>query len=228
MAVACTCQQCGTGFTVCPSVIKNGNGKYCSVACYGLSKSKNNRGENSPHWRGGQVACTCEQCGKIFAVRPSKIRNGSGKYCSRACYDLSSKRVTCTCEQCGKAFTVKPSGIKRGGGKYCSRACQGLAKSQNTRGENNPSWRGGHKYYRGPNWGQQRKLAYERDQGVCQNCGKKTPKGGIGFQVHHIKPYRLFRGDYLAANQLTNLITLCPSCHRRAEFGKIAVQPYLL
>jgi len=95
------------------------------------------------------------------------------------------------------------------------------------RGAKNPEWRGGKSDYRGENWTQQRKLAYNRDNGVCQHCGKKPQKGKRKFQVHHIKPFRLFDGDYEAANQLTNLITLCESCHGKAEHGKIAVQPHL-
>jgi DEAD/DEAH box helicase domain-containing protein len=46
------------------------------------------------------------------------------------------------------------------------------------------------------------------------------------LHVHHIRPFREYgyvRGQnehYLIANQLENLITLCPSCHRRAEAGQ--------
>jgi DEAD/DEAH box helicase domain-containing protein len=34
--------------------------------------------------------------------------------------------------------------------------------------------------------------------------------------VHHKIPFRTF-ASYQQANQLSNLVTLCPSCHRRAE-----------
>jgi DEAD/DEAH box helicase domain-containing protein len=45
------------------------------------------------------------------------------------------------------------------------------------------------------------------------------------LHVHHRRPFRDFGYEpglndlYLQANQLENLITLCPSCHRRAEQG---------
>ena len=34
--------------------------------------------------------------------------------------------------------------------------------------------------------------------------------------------------NYKEANQLDNLITLCPSCHKKAEHGKISLQLRLL
>ncbi len=66
----------------------------------------------------------------------------------------------------------------------------------------------------GPNWSAQRDLARARDDYRCQLCG--TPEGGRSHDVHHKIPFRTF-SSYLQANQLQNLITLCPSCHRRAE-----------
>ncbi len=66
----------------------------------------------------------------------------------------------------------------------------------------------------GPNWSAQRDLARARDGYRCQFCG--TPEGGRSHDVHHKIPFRTF-SSYLQANQLQNLITLCPSCHRRAE-----------
>ena len=61
-------------------------------------------------------------------------------------------------------------------------------------------------------------------------CSKKSwPDGVIGLSariagrengqahhVHHKIPFRSFP-SFIQANQLDNLITLCPSCHLRAE-----------
>jgi DEAD/DEAH box helicase domain-containing protein len=74
----------------------------------------------------------------------------------------------------------------------------------------------------GPNWQTQRRLALERDSARCRTCGAT----GEVLHVHHIRPFREYgyirgRNDqYQQANQLENLITLCPSCHRRAEAGQ--------
>ncbi len=66
----------------------------------------------------------------------------------------------------------------------------------------------------GPNWRQQRELARQRDRYRCQVCGiEETDRA---HHVHHKTPFRLF-ASYEQANQLNNLITVCPSCHRRIE-----------
>ncbi|MCA9973895.1 MAG: DEAD/DEAH box helicase, partial [Anaerolineales bacterium] len=90
----------------------------------------------------------------------------------------------------------------------------------------------------GPNWQQQRKLALARDGHRCRTCGAaaelagqepggQAPGGkGAVLHVHHIRPFRDYgyvRGEndhYLQANELDNLVTLCPSCHRQAEAGQ--------
>ncbi|MBP7041482.1 MAG: DEAD/DEAH box helicase [Chloroflexi bacterium] len=89
----------------------------------------------------------------------------------------------------------------------------------------------------GPNWQTQRQKALERDGYRCRMCGAmgKDPSGfpkpegsTITLHVHHIRPFREFnytRGvneNYLDANKLENLSTLCPSCHRQAEEGQQA------
>jgi DEAD/DEAH box helicase domain-containing protein len=68
----------------------------------------------------------------------------------------------------------------------------------------------------GPNWPAQRNQARARDGYRCQNCG--APEQGRAHHVHHKIPFRGF-ASYLQANQMDNLVTLCPACHRRAELG---------
>jgi len=82
----------------------------------------------------------------------------------------------------------------------------------------------------GPDWPAQRDRARARDGYRCQNCG--LPEGGRALStsqgsalgasqgqahhVHHKVPFRAF-ASYQQANQLDNLVTLCPRCHRHAE-----------
>ncbi len=66
----------------------------------------------------------------------------------------------------------------------------------------------------GHNWAAQRNRARARDQYCCQICG--APEQGREHDVHHKIPFRTF-ASYEQANQLSNLITLCRSCHRQAE-----------
>jgi DEAD/DEAH box helicase domain-containing protein len=66
----------------------------------------------------------------------------------------------------------------------------------------------------GTNWSVQRDQARARDGYRCQHCGR--PEGKNAHHVHHKTPFRTF-ASYQQANQLSNLVTLCPRCHRRAE-----------
>jgi len=66
----------------------------------------------------------------------------------------------------------------------------------------------------GPDWSQIRKKVLRRDGNRCQVCGSSGH--GQPLHVHHIQPFKSFTSRE-TANQLQNLITLCPSCHRKAE-----------
>lgn len=46
--IECKCLQCDMTFYLFPSHIKNGNGKYCSKACYYKYRPKLITGENNP------------------------------------------------------------------------------------------------------------------------------------------------------------------------------------
>ncbi|HSH00950.1 MAG TPA: DEAD/DEAH box helicase [Anaerolineae bacterium] len=76
----------------------------------------------------------------------------------------------------------------------------------------------------GPNWDEQREKALVRDGGVCRRCGADGREKVL--HVHHVRPFRTFNyvaGEnetYKEANQLGNLVSLCPSCHRMAEEGQ--------
>jgi hypothetical protein len=58
-------------------------------------------------------------------------------------------------------------------------------------------------------WDIIRKKVYKRDNWTCQICGKHCHKN---IQCHHIIPYRHSLDD-----GLSNLITLCVSCHKKEE-----------
>ena len=66
----------------------------------------------------------------------------------------------------------------------------------------------------GSDWTQQRDRARSRDEFRCQVCGLE--EGDREHHVHHKTPFRQFDSPK-AANQISNLVTLCPSCHRRVE-----------
>jgi len=72
----------------------------------------------------------------------------------------------------------------------------------------------------GPHWLRIREQVRMRDNYTCQNCGARETNRD--HDVHHIVPLRSFRSGtgpppYELANRMDNLVTLCPTCHRRAE-----------
>jgi DEAD/DEAH box helicase domain-containing protein len=69
------------------------------------------------------------------------------------------------------------------------------------------------KNYYGPNWQTITKQIKIRDKHTCQNCGKES---NTDLDVHHKKPFKHF-SSVDKANNKDNLITLCKSCHRKAE-----------
>ncbi|MCX6050116.1 MAG: DUF1998 domain-containing protein, partial [Chloroflexi bacterium] len=74
----------------------------------------------------------------------------------------------------------------------------------------------------GPNWQEQRNRVRARDHYRCKRCGAPEPSARQ-HDVHHLIPFRTFgyvRGlneHYQLANQLSNLILVCRTCHQRLE-----------
>lgn len=152
---------------------------------------------------------SCPTCGKVFVTSIAKPLT----YCCHRCADDAKIRaVSKACPVCGKVFSYPPSRKA----KFCSRECE-----YNSRPQHNQ------RIMRGKNWKGQRTHALRRDGYRCCICGCKAKRyEKRTIDVHHIRPYRLFNGDYLSANALTNLITLCRQCHVKVErYGFPCPQP---
>ncbi len=242
-----TCACCGKTFKIPPSRIKK---KFCSKKCqisnpklglsqkhlyelywiklYSLSKISSitkvpiptiyywmNK-YNIPTRQKNPRQTKCDYCGKEFLESLCRAkRKFKHNYCSMKCYGLSKKQepVDLVCRVCGKNFTRAKWEINRGRKDFCSHNCFGIYNN----GEKNPNWKGGWEPYYGPNWNTQRVATLKRDNYKCVNCGSEK-----GLNIHHTTPFRLFgRERYLDANSLSNLTTLCISCHSRLESGGI-------
>lgn len=79
------CMTCEKSFFADPYDIRIGFGKFCSRECASKWRSEHYRGKNSWNWKGGEVQRICLTCGKHFTIKPSLIKSGGGKYCSRSC-----------------------------------------------------------------------------------------------------------------------------------------------
>lgn len=204
--VTLTCLQCGKKFQVIES--KAEETKYCSMQCQRASHRKE------------KIRLICATCGKEFFAVPSKADH---KFCSRACLykALSVTRVCKICSFCGKDFYVIPS--RKETAKFCSHECYSKWRSKNIRGTKHPNWKGGYQEYYGPNWREQRNRARKRDGYQCQICGITEKELGHQLDVHHIVPILEFgyivseNDNYLEANALSNLLSVCQSCHSSIE-----------
>ena len=66
----------------------------------------------------------------------------------------------------------------------------------------------------GKNWANIRLKVISRDENQCQIC--RLSYQAPVLHVHHKIPFRSFSDPELA-NEMNNLITLCPTCHKRVE-----------
>ena len=198
------CPICGTLFI--PDHVNRSTSNYCSRHCVFISRRKK------------RVSFRCLTCGKEILKLSCLVRNAERVFCNMDCKiawwrgsnHSSYNSHECICATCGKLFLRTKSRIKDGKKTYCSSRCFGQSEAL-------PSI----DYY-GPNWREQRRKTRKRDQYECQICGRSEEELNERLSVHHRIPFRRFGLiNYLIANQLGNLISLCRGCHRRVEKGKI-------
>lgn len=210
------CKHCGTIITHPPSK----SPRYCSMAC-----------RRSDQRQVGH----CETCGTEF----TRKRSEAGRFCSRKCHPgrprdeskwttkecpgcgkefecpswrdvahcsrecrTKATNVTTNCPECGVEFTFPQSWPRT----FCSRKCYGRARTDLDEGG---------KVYYGANWQMQRAMAIVRDEGTCVDCDETE-----NLAVHHVVAVRKFAGDWMAANHIDNLVTVCPTHHLARHGGR--------
>lgn len=215
-----SCKNCGKKAKVWFSRPSKNN--FCSSKCF----YDYNRGENNPKWR-PKIERVCKICKKRYNVSSSRKES---VVCSIKCRKLWEKisrpsgkdsphhkpKVLKMCINCGSHFDAYP--YRADERRFCSRYCYGKWISNNLVGKDAPHWKGGHIPYYGPNWKVQRRKALYRDNNECTLCRVKKGARGRALSIHHIRPFREFE-DYVEANKLKNLITVCDDCHNILERG---------
>lgn len=226
--VTCHCNFCNTEFETTPYQFRRNKNNFCSAICRDEWKKFNTKkGADSPFYN--RIEIKCDYCGSVLYRNPWKIGNLKNHFCNKECNNnwlrLNASRgsenpqyrtIEKPCSYCGKILKRQPWQANGYEYTFCNKTCHGKWQSENLIGENNPLWQGGHTEYRGSNWHIQRYLARERDNNTCQHCGITKDQIGRELDVHHIIPFRHF-DDYRIANALPNLVTLCGSCHMKAE-----------
>lgn len=226
-----TCEHCGDDF------YSEHEKRYCSELCRDAGVSF--EGENNPNYDDRRETGTCGICGDEFEYYPSEK---AGRYCPSCVSEESWQdtptvagsdnphwgggKQTVDCVICGETVERWPS--EATGITVCSDTCRREWLSEAFSGADHPNWKGGGNIKYGPGWSRTRRRALERDDHTCQHCGTTAAEIGRNPDVHHLVPVRWFvdAADYSLADahSLDNVISLCPRCHRKAEFGSIPVE----
>ena len=148
----------------------------------------------------------CEYCGDDCLVNIINIKQNNHYFCNLSCANKFKDHPTGKDHPCwGKQ---RPDARKR------------MLENNPTKcGSLNPNWKGGYRSDRQKIMGRKeysswRTSVYERDDYICQECGKKGNETGGYLNAHHIKKYSEFPELLFDVN---NGITLCQKCHRRTQ-----------
>lgn len=190
------------------------------------------------------IKVACDTCGRLFYTDKYSRKRVRHSYCSKECNSTLRKKgqkpwnyigkenfPETKCDYCGKKIKRNPAEIKYYEKHFCSRKCNGKWKAENLVGSLIYNWKGGYQPYYGPNWRRQRYLCRIRDKNTCQICGKSAKDIGKNIDVDHKIPQEAYIGDYIKANDLSNLWCLCPSHHtkktnRQVKYGKMTPQQW--
>lgn len=142
---------------------------------------------------------SCIGCGKEFRSKPSWIKRGYGKYCSRKCqHKAARKGRTVHCHTCGSPVYRKPKDLERSksGKFFCNKKCQTQWRNQLYTGPKHRNFTNGKSTYR---------AALSRS-GAPKRCGRCSSNDVRVLAVHHIDKDR-------TNNKIENLAWLCHNCH---------------
>lgn len=141
----------------------------------------------------------CAQCRKEFKTKICFVRQGFGKFCSRACsYAAARTGKVVSCSVCGKEVYRKPRLLKlsKSGKYFCGKSCQTHWRNQFFIGPKHANWKHGRQVYRSV-------LGRAGREKVCELCNTHDERV---LAVHHKDRNRLNNG-------VENLSWLCHNCH---------------
>lgn len=164
----------------------------------------------------------CDYCGKETNQSSKNLDRNSNNFCNNECYgnwrsenfkgDDSPRynRVSVICKNCESNLSVQENEFDRTDNHFCDRKCYSSWRKSKTN-KTSLSY--------GNNWDEISAKVRERDS-ECKRCNISNSscvsKYGCQLHVHHITPLREF-SNAEAANNMDNLISLCPTCHMKIE-----------
>ena len=214
-----TCQQCGEQFT------KRGNRPYlfCTRAC---ADEWTRRDKPTAEWLRSKYideGLTANDIARIVNRDPKRVwewlRQAEIPTRPRGSYNT-------------EMFAGKPSGFR--GKKHSPESIERMTAARRLvpreayagnghylrglRGDAHPNWKGGHsperaRFYATPEWKLAARTVWGRDLGTCQNCGAQSYRTSNPHERWHIHHIDSFANVELRAD-VTNLVLLCPKCHR--------------
>lgn len=230
-----TCTECNSSITgKSHSTRRNGEAAdniFCDRACYDLFRSKLK----------SETIGNCLNCEKKLSR--SLGHSYYAKYCNHSCKLEHKKSKDRNCISCGVWFSAlkifkdrNKKLVADNSRKTCSTECyiNNIKNNQDRKdkistaftGDKHPNWQGGtalmSRGFRGYEWKNIRLEAIKRDKFRCVHCGMNRDdhyeKYNCDFNINHIKPFYQFGGNTELANKMSNLETLCKSCHTKADW----------
>ena len=186
----------------------------------------------------------CRSCNKDLS-KANGVNIGA-IYCGDTCRRKHERVQPRHCMSCDAYFTpvtfhAKPCGGFRYSGRDDTKTCSYHCYTETIRnnearkqkiseaftGDKHPNWLGGktahgNRSFRGAGWGTLREKIRKRDGNKCLRCGitndEHVMDRGYSLHVNHIIPFWQYQGNNAAANNPSNLETLCHPCHMTVEW----------
>lgn len=228
------CTNCGKEVIGIKTQKRNGeraDNKFCNRECYNDYRTKLQQ----------EVIGQCQNCGGDLLFGKHQK---TAKFCCWDCRTEYKRPKPTNCISCGVLFTGIAAHKKKDGSyrisgctskKTCSDECLNeFYRTDEARkekiskaftGSNHPNWLGGISHsstnFRGSDWQKIRRQVLERDDYKCCHCGidreSHYERYKCDFAINHIIPFHQ-SGNTVKANKLSNLETLCKSCHTKADW----------
>lgn len=148
----------------------------------------------------------CNNCGKLFHVKPNTLLLGWGKYCSRACKAQSQfNGVKLKCFICRTELYRGPAKYEHSKSKkfFCSKRCQTIWRNAYFSKERHSNWINGSSVYR--------QILQNLKDPICLLCANKDARVLVAHHKDHNRKN----------NKVSNLTWLCYNCHHLVHFDSI-------
>ncbi|RZN62187.1 MAG: hypothetical protein EF811_03460 [Methanonatronarchaeia archaeon] len=216
------CDWCGDEVYKYPSLVNEHN--FCSTECFHKWHSEWISGENHPLYgeeRSEEVKRAISEVNKgrswedIFGEERAKEmkKEFSRRFTGQKNHKWLGDELETRCSYCGASFRVHSKlDLEKKEHVFCSKECRREWLSEAMSGEGNHQWRGGASFEPyGTEFNEELKEQIrERDEYCCVLCGGSSD--GRELSVHHIDRDK-------TNNSMSNLISLCRSCHQLVHNG---------